>query len=500
MKPIWREPYRSDAKEILRLCLPYMLSYVCDLMVIPTTSIIFMGWVGQAEFNACSIGRVLWDLFGHVSHFGSMFACDTLLSQAFGGNKRYMGTVLQRAVVITVMIILIEWILLINIQYFTGYIEKDRHVAGLINDYLTFAILTTPFEASSILIQKFIINHRVTWPIVMINIIGALINTIAHYLFLYQFHLGVRAPPLAFACAYFGMTLSCIIYVQRSTITEESWHPWTSECLKDWSTYLKLGIPGILVNWMQSLVYGGAVLLSTVFGENAITAQSIVYYIDFFLFLITLAFSVSATMVVGRYLGMQRYDDAKQAVAVVYTTAIIVIFTTMAIGFSFLYWIPYLFHAPSSAIPTTRYLLAIVFVFCGLDFYHLSQAGILKACGKQHLDAMVSFVAYLIIGVPVGCLLILVCKFAMAGYWLALAASLVLTNIVFFFLIRKFLHSNHEELYMLKEADNNEQMALLQDTPPHHRFSGRLLTKLLIFVVLICLFISSAIVRSHYHS
>lgn len=497
MKPIWRDPYRSDACEILRMCFPYILTYVCDMLLIPGVSMIFMGWIGQAEFNACALGRILYNLLGHVGHFGSTYACDTLLSQAFGRNKSYMGSVFQRGLLIAGMIVLIEWFCLINVQYLTPHLEKNDHVAKLVNEYLTFSIITVPFDALLILLQKFVINHRITWPLLPINIIGNIVNIVAHCLFLYVFHLGVRAPPLAFACAYLSMAIAYIALLKWSSVADESWHSWTKECVTEWKIYLKLSIPGIIVNIVQSLVYGGAVLLSAQFGEDAITAQGVVYYVDFLLYLITLAYAVSATMVVGRYLGMQQYDQAKEAVSIVYSSAIIMILITLISGFSLLYWIPYLFHVPSSAVRETRYLLAIVFTFCALDFYHLSQASILKACGKQYIDAIVSFGAYILIGVPCGLLFIFVFHLEMAGYWLALVASLIPTNIIFFVLIKKILGENNEHLYMLQEVDSQEQTNLITNTASD-RFLKMIITKLIIFIGLLLLVIVSFIIHHRY--
>ncbi|CAF1175041.1 unnamed protein product [Adineta steineri] len=338
-----------------------------------------MGWVGQLEFNASALARTLYILFGYSFHFGLTYACDTLLSQAFGKNKREMGIIIQRALLIGVNAILIEWIFLFNIQYLTKFLDKNDQVVKLTNEYLSFSIIVAPFEAISIIIQKFTINHGITWPILIINIIGNIVSIIVHYILLFVFHFGVRSPPIAFSCAYLVMILLCILYLRLSSVCEETWHPWTIDCFRKWPMYLKLGIPGVIVTFIQSLVYGGAVLLSTIYGQDAVTAQAVVFYIDFFLFLICLAFAVSSNIVIGRYLGSQQYERAEQAKNVVYTTALIIIFITTTFSFSVWYFIPYLFNTPPSAIKQTRYLLAIVIIFCAVDFYHLSQATILKS-------------------------------------------------------------------------------------------------------------------------
>ncbi|CAF4255506.1 unnamed protein product [Adineta steineri] len=464
----------------------------------PTVSVIFMGWIGQLEFNASSLARTLYILFGYSFHFGLTYACDTLLSQAFGKNKREMGIIMQRALLIGVYAVLIEWIFLFNIQYLTKYLDKNDEVVRLTNEYLSFSIIVAPFEAISIIIQKFTINHGVTWPILIINIIGNIVSIIVHYILLFVFHFGVRAPPIAFSCAYLVMILLCILYLRLSSICEQTWHPWTIDCFRKWSMYLKLGIPGVIAYFLQSLVYGGAVLLSTIYGPDAVTAQAVVFNVDFFLFLICLAFAVSSNIVIGRYLGSQQYERAEQAKNAVYTTALIIIFITTTFSFSVWYFIPYLFNTPPSAIKQTRYLLAIVIIFCAVDFYHLSQATILKSCQKQYIDAIVSFSAYLIVGVPSGIFFIFILHLEMAGYWFALVLSLLVTNTIFFICIKRIDWKQQAENAQIQVSDqpnlDDEASILITDKKQQDAGVFDLIKyKLFFFVFLLTLFIYSAV-------
>ncbi|CAF3950924.1 unnamed protein product [Adineta steineri] len=457
-----------------------------------------MGWVGQLEFNASALARTLYILFGYSFHFGLTYACDTLLSQAFGKNKREMGIIIQRALLIGVNAILIEWIFLFNIQYLTKFLDKNDQVVKLTNEYLSFSIIVAPFEAISIIIQKFTINHGITWPILIINIIGNIVSIIVHYILLFVFHFGVRSPPIAFSCAYLVMILLCILYLRLSSVCEETWHPWTIDCFRKWPMYLKLGIPGVIVTFIQSLVYGGAVLLSTIYGQDAVTAQAVVFYIDFFLFLICLAFAVSSNIVIGRYLGSQQYERAEQAKNAVYTTALIIIVITTTCSFSVWYFIPYLFNTPPSAIKQTRYLLAIAIIFCAVDFYHLSQATILKSCQKQYIDAIVSFSAYLIVGVPSGIFFIFILHLEMAGYWFALVLSLLVTNTIFFICIKRIDWKQQAENAQIQASDqpNLDDEASILITNKKQQDAGvfdLIKYKLFFFVFLLILFIYSAV-------
>ena len=70
--------------------------------------------------------------------------------------------------------------------------------------------------------------------------------------------------------------------------------------------YLKLGLPDIIVIFIDILVYNGAILLLSVFSKNAVTVQGVVFHFDYVFFLISLALVVSCNIVIGRYLGAKQ--------------------------------------------------------------------------------------------------------------------------------------------------------------------------------------------------
>ncbi|UJR32258.1 hypothetical protein I4U23_019723 [Adineta vaga] len=500
MQTISNTEFRSDTKQIFRLCLPYIFSYVLELLLIPAVSNIFMGWTGQQEFNACALARTLYLLFAYSFHFGLTYACDTLLSQAYGGNKRQMGTIIQRGFLLGINGVIFAWICLVNIQYLTGFIEKDEQTVRLINRYLLFSMATVPCEAFSILMQKFVINHGVTWPLLIINGIGNVVNILIHCLLLYIFKFGVATPPIAFSFAYLTMGLSCIVYLWLSSTSKETWQSWTRDCLYDWATYIKLGFPGIIISFLQTLVYGGAILFAVIFNEDAITAQNVVFYVDFCIFLITLAFAVSATIVMGRYLGANLYEKAIQVKNTIYIIVWIPISLTILCGLLVIYWIPYVFHTPESARDQTRYLLLIVIICCTFDFYHLSQASILRACGRQYFDAILSFLSYCFVGIPMGILFIFVLHLNMTGYWLALITSLIVTNIIFYIYIRKINWREQGERAQLNISNRevaSERTLLLPVNNTRNELSifDLLKKKLFIFILLLLLFVLSLVFR-----
>lgn len=97
------------------------------------------------------------------------------------------------------------------------------------------------------LLQKYIASNEKTWPLLIINLIGNGVNALLNYLFLYKFHLSIRSVPLSISISYMIIALCAFLYIRFSSIYKETWHPIDRSCLNEWSLYLKLSAPGVLM-------------------------------------------------------------------------------------------------------------------------------------------------------------------------------------------------------------------------------------------------------------
>jgi Na+-driven multidrug efflux pump len=97
------------------------------------------------------------------------------------------------------------------------------------------------------LLQKYIASNEKTWPLLIINLIGNIVNIGLNYLFLFKLHLGVRSMPISMAISYTIIVLCAFLYIRFSSIYRETWHPISRACLDEWDVYLRLSAPGVLM-------------------------------------------------------------------------------------------------------------------------------------------------------------------------------------------------------------------------------------------------------------
>jgi Na+-driven multidrug efflux pump len=97
------------------------------------------------------------------------------------------------------------------------------------------------------LLQKYIASNEKTWPLLIINLIGNIVNLGLNYIFLYKLRLGVRSVPVSIAISLVIIVLCAFLYIRFSSIYHETWHPINRACLDEWNVYLRLSVPGVLM-------------------------------------------------------------------------------------------------------------------------------------------------------------------------------------------------------------------------------------------------------------
>ena len=79
------------------------------------------------------------------------------------------------------------------------------------------------------------------------------------------------------------------------------------------------------------------------------------------------------------------------------------------------------------------YLLLIAAAFQIFDGWQASSAGVLRGIGDVTIPALIIFIAYWIIGIPLGYYLAFILKWSVYGIWLSIVISLIFVAGFLFF-------------------------------------------------------------------
>jgi MATE family multidrug resistance protein len=97
-----QRPWVREFSILMNLSVPMMLSFLFS-NAIAIVSLAFVGRLGADELGAAGLGVMFANVTGFSVSSGLLTASDTLCSQAYGaGNKKRVGIILQRSLVILV--------------------------------------------------------------------------------------------------------------------------------------------------------------------------------------------------------------------------------------------------------------------------------------------------------------------------------------------------------------------------------------------------------------
>ncbi|KAF3229863.1 hypothetical protein TWF192_004039 [Orbilia oligospora] len=334
---------------------------------------------------------------------GGTTALDTLASSSFTGskNKTDLGILLQRAIVVLGAL----YVPLATLWWFTGpffellgqedYIVRDGPIflrwlipGGL--GYVYFECLKKYLQAQGIM--------KAGTYVVMIT---TPLNILLQYLFIYTFNFGINGAAMATSITYW---LSFFLLCLYSKYIEgyESWGGWTTACLKNTTTFLRLAILGTVMVGTEYWAFEIVAIIAGRLGQIPLAAQAVVMTTDGVLSTIPFGIGIAASVRVGNLLGAGDARGASRAANVAAGLAlgmgIIVLIVLLAVKDFY----AKLFNDDEEVVKLTAEVMPWVALFQIADGLNGSCGGSLRGMGRQHVGASVNIITYYFVALPVG--------------------------------------------------------------------------------------------------
>uniref|UniRef100_A0AAY4DRK4 Multidrug and toxin extrusion protein n=1 Tax=Denticeps clupeoides TaxID=299321 RepID=A0AAY4DRK4_9TELE len=412
--------YREELYHILRMTGPLLASRILNYLH-PFVVTIFCGRLGNSALAGYAMACAFINVTSASICLGLCFACDTLVSQTFGGGKLLrVGVILQKSILILMVFCLASWGVLVNTEAFLLLLGQDAEVALALHQ----------------LQMSYLQNQGMIMPLVYAAFLANIANLLTNF-FLFWLDFGVPGSAAANSLSIIYNCGFLFLYIRCRNLHAKSWGGWTTECLQDWSSYMKLAIPSAMMCCFEWWIYEIGGFLAGMISEEDLGAQHVVIMLAYVNYMIPLGVQVVACVRVGNALGAGDTDGAIFTSKVVLTfTAVLAVLQAIVLGAPKRV-IAYIFTSDENIAELVSELMSVYIVLQLCNGIFCVSMGILLGTGQQKIAAIANPIGYYCIGLPIIIALMFVTDLQVMGFWIGLLISTFLLAVFYIIMIFK---------------------------------------------------------------
>lgn len=385
---------------------------------------------GADELAAIALGTSLW-LPLMLTMIGTLMATTPLVAQQVGGGREAAtGQHLAQALSIAACLSLLAVILLNNTEPLLQLFKLPQHLALKTAAYLEAISWGFPALMFFQALRSFMEGFGSTRPVMLIASIGVLMNIPLNYLFIFG---GFGVPALGgVGCGYataivlwsgFILASAQMLRSPRFHLVRTHWH-WTLPDTSSLIRFLRLGVPIGFALLIEASMFSVIALLIANDGAEVIGAHQITFSLTGVIFMIPLSLALALTIRLGHLVGKGDHQAARFTTRVGFVLTLLIALTNSALLLLAGPALATLYTDSARMIELTVTLMGIAALFQLADALQVCAGGMLRGYKDTSVTLAVVFLAYWIIGLPIGHLLARHWELGVAGYWWGLLIGL----------------------------------------------------------------------------
>jgi multidrug resistance protein, MATE family len=432
-QPASRTLLRDDFFLTLRLALPLIIAEVGWMSM----GIVDTIMVGRLPASAVAIGAtgLGQSLYHSVAIFGGglLLGLDTFVAQAYGRKDLHDARI--SLVNGLFLALALTPILMLAVSFWPPLMQHFGISAELVEPMRPFLHAlnwgTLPLLAYFAL-RRYLQAENVVLPIMFALISANVVNAIGDWALIYG-HLGLPAMGITgsgwatcVARIYMAGVLAVTLLRVESKRSLPKWTGAVRIDLRRVTALLKLGAPAATQILLEIGAFAAATALVARLGPVPLSGHEIALNCAALTFMVPLGISSAAAVRVGQQLGRRDPAGARRAgwSAIVlgagFMTCSGLVFVSIPT------WIARLFSPDPVVIRTGARLLLVAAAFQLFDGLQTVATGALRGAGDTKTPMLANFVAYWLIGLPVGYLLCFKSGWGAVGVWIGLCAGLMM--------------------------------------------------------------------------
>lgn len=397
---------------------------------------LMVGKLGAAPLAAASLGSSLTFIVLIIG-IGVSMAVTPLVAIAVGAGKPedcgiYFRQSLLVNSVFSIIIAVLIYFAADLIQYFDQPVEVQNQAASYMKILGLSSLPLMLFQTY----KQFIEGLSVMRPAMIITLIANLVNAFANWVLIFG-NLGFPALELNGAgWATFGsrvfMALALMGFVMNNKFFRQydvSFH-FKNINLPVIKKILSLGLPSGFQYFFEVGAFSFAVVMVGWFGTNQLAAHQIAINLASISFMAVLGISVAGSIRVGNAVGMKDIAETRRAGFTASLLGASIMLFAGIIFILFRNFLPTLYVNDEVVISYASSLLVIAALFQISDGTQAVGIGICRGLTDVKIPTAITFIAYWIVGLPVGYLLGFTFELGVQGVWIGLLLGLTTSAIL----------------------------------------------------------------------
>ncbi|WP_211747679.1 MATE family efflux transporter [Paenibacillus sp. Marseille-Q4541] len=417
-------------KQFLIILLPILVTQI-SLSAITFFDTNMSGHFSPKDLAGVAIGTSLWIPI-QTGLSGILMGITPIVSQLVGSGRKNevrfnVMQALYFAIAIAILVLIAGSLVIGPILEFMSLEERVRNVAYDFLCAISFGII--PLFGYSVL-RNFMDSLGQTRVTMIITLISLPINILLNYLLIFGNlgfpRLGGVGAGIASAITYWVIFLISIFVVHRIQPFAKYgiFQKFHGPSIRKWRELLTIGIPIGFAIFFETSVFSAVTLLMSRFDTATIAAHQAALNFASTLYMIPLSISMSLTILVGFEVGAKRLQDAKKYSKIGIGSAVTLSLLTAVVLIVFGRQVAGIYSTDAVVIGLIQHFLVYAIFFQISDAVATPVQGALRGYKDVTPAFIITFVAFWIIGLPVGFITATYSSLGPYGYWIGLIIGL----------------------------------------------------------------------------
>ena len=430
----------SEARRFYAIGLPIFVAQMAQTGMTLADTVM----TGQYSAEAMAAVAVAGSVWGPLSllGIGCLFALPPLSAQCVGGGRpKEAAHLLRQGFWLTLGLNLVLLSFFYGISHRLGLFGLTPRMAALSGEYLRAIMWGLPGFMIFVNLRSFLEGFSRTRPAMIIGLLALFVNVPCNYVLIYGKlgfpAMGAAGCGWASTLSYWFMAISMFFYICRdpqyqrlgplfSPLFQRGDKPRCDVMLL--LRLLRIGIPGALALFFEVALFACSAILLAPLGATTVAGHQVAINYGAVIFMIPLSISMTATIRVGHCLGAQQVERARLVARTALILALGAALLIAALTAVLRQQIVAVYTDDMTVAALAAHLLLFVTGYQLVDALQTTSIGILRGYNDTRCISVFCFLAYGVMGLPLGYLMgrtdALTPAMGAPGFWIAYIVAL----------------------------------------------------------------------------